>query len=51
MNIGAETVRNAKDVEVAIAHAVVFIFSLAINEELIKSTQEYDTTLIPGLSK
>lgn len=50
MNVGAGTVCNSSDVEAAIKHGAAFIFSPGINEELIKSTQEYDIALIPGVS-
>jgi len=50
MNVGAGTVCNAKDVEDAINHGAAFVFSPGINEELIKSTKEYDIALIPGVS-
>jgi len=50
MNVGAGTVCNAQDLEVAISHGAQFIFSPGINEELIKSAKDNDIALIAGVS-
>lgn len=50
MHVGAGTVMNSSDFKNAVAHGAEFIFSPGISEDLMKTSNELNIALIPGVA-
>jgi len=50
MHVGAGTVMNSSDFKNAVAHGAEFIFSPGISEALMKTSNELNIALIPGVA-